>query len=302
MSDKDRRYYTTLIAILGAVLVVAFMVVQQGHIANPFCTPNWQCSSWTQCNIAGVQTRTCTDANSCGSTTNKPVESQSCTPQTAAQIVSPIVGHLFSINGQTYDYDPSVPYITNNDVQQLRQNALGTIVTYSSYADFYNQYHYRCFDLKNEGTQAFTTAQSATTGTSSRDQMLNFRSLAIDAIRREENCQLAINMFTNVQLTPVDYLMYNIDTLTQELNNNFKISQSDENIEYTNYNSVAGNYNRNIKSCNSAYQVIGTDGLCYNVCSTPNLYCPSGSTCMSSTCYACLPGFTLTQNLNCIQT
>lgn len=42
------------------------------------CTQNWQCTSWGVCSN-GVQTRTCTDANNCGITANKPVVSQSCT-------------------------------------------------------------------------------------------------------------------------------------------------------------------------------------------------------------------------------
>ncbi len=41
------------------------------------CSPNWVCSSWSQCS-GGLQTRTCTDSNSCGTTTGKPAESQSC--------------------------------------------------------------------------------------------------------------------------------------------------------------------------------------------------------------------------------
>jgi len=42
------------------------------------CTPNWQCSSWSAC-VSSIQTRTCVDINSCGVTTGKPTESQSCT-------------------------------------------------------------------------------------------------------------------------------------------------------------------------------------------------------------------------------
>ena len=42
------------------------------------CTPIWQCSSWSSCS-GSTQTRTCTDSNSCGVSTDKPSESQSCT-------------------------------------------------------------------------------------------------------------------------------------------------------------------------------------------------------------------------------
>lgn len=42
------------------------------------CTEAWSCTGWSAC-AGGTQTRTCTDLNSCGTTTNKPTESQSCT-------------------------------------------------------------------------------------------------------------------------------------------------------------------------------------------------------------------------------
>jgi len=42
------------------------------------CTESWGCTSWSTCS-GGSQTRTCTDSNACGTTTNKPAESQSCT-------------------------------------------------------------------------------------------------------------------------------------------------------------------------------------------------------------------------------
>jgi PGF-pre-PGF domain-containing protein len=44
---------------------------------QPACTESWSCTDWSTC-IDNQQTRTCTDANSCGTTADKPVESQSC--------------------------------------------------------------------------------------------------------------------------------------------------------------------------------------------------------------------------------
>lgn len=44
------------------------------------CTENWSCGNWSSC-LNGQQTRTCTDANSCGTTTKKPATTQSCTCQ-----------------------------------------------------------------------------------------------------------------------------------------------------------------------------------------------------------------------------
>ena len=42
------------------------------------CTESWTCNDWSTC-TSSPQTRTCTDANVCGTTTSKPVESQTCT-------------------------------------------------------------------------------------------------------------------------------------------------------------------------------------------------------------------------------
>jgi len=41
------------------------------------CFEDWSCSSWSVC-VDSLQTRTCSDANSCGTELNKPEESQVC--------------------------------------------------------------------------------------------------------------------------------------------------------------------------------------------------------------------------------
>lgn len=41
------------------------------------CTEDWSCTEYSAC-VGGVQTRTCTDANACGTEDNKPTESQAC--------------------------------------------------------------------------------------------------------------------------------------------------------------------------------------------------------------------------------
>jgi subtilisin family serine protease len=41
------------------------------------CTPSWQCSAWTSCNL-GKKTRTCIDRENCGSNSNKPSETIDC--------------------------------------------------------------------------------------------------------------------------------------------------------------------------------------------------------------------------------
>jgi hypothetical protein len=42
------------------------------------CTPNWNVGAWSSC-AGGTQTRTVTDSNNCGVTTNKPSTTQTCT-------------------------------------------------------------------------------------------------------------------------------------------------------------------------------------------------------------------------------
>lgn len=41
------------------------------------CITLWQCGSWSAC-VSGIQTKTCTDLNNCGTTDGKPLTSQSC--------------------------------------------------------------------------------------------------------------------------------------------------------------------------------------------------------------------------------
>ena len=50
-----------------------------GGGGGPSCTPDWQCTEWSKCSIAGTQTRICTDNKNCRTTAGKPVKSQSCT-------------------------------------------------------------------------------------------------------------------------------------------------------------------------------------------------------------------------------
>ncbi len=42
------------------------------------CSENWSCSDWVAC-LGGQQGRACTDSNNCGTTNNKPAETQACT-------------------------------------------------------------------------------------------------------------------------------------------------------------------------------------------------------------------------------
>jgi len=55
---------------------LSYFAVNGEEAAAP-CVENWSCTDWSVC-VEGIQTRTCTDLNDCGTNVNKPVESQSC--------------------------------------------------------------------------------------------------------------------------------------------------------------------------------------------------------------------------------
>jgi hypothetical protein len=54
-----------------------------GQAIPPPCSENWRCSEWSVCPAYEIQTRVCSDLNSCGTTTQKPDEKRRCiyTPQ-----------------------------------------------------------------------------------------------------------------------------------------------------------------------------------------------------------------------------
>ena len=59
------------------------------------CVPKWNCTEWSECvcepgETAGIQTRTCYDANGCHLTYNKPEEEQSCECALVPEEVMPV--------------------------------------------------------------------------------------------------------------------------------------------------------------------------------------------------------------------
>ena len=58
--------------------------VSRFNVTIEYCIENWSCMDWSACE-GGVQTRTCTDLNNCGTEESKPPESQLCT-------VEPVTG------------------------------------------------------------------------------------------------------------------------------------------------------------------------------------------------------------------
>src|SRR3989344_503869 len=62
------------------VLMLGFFIIFLGSISQTSsadCTPNWQCSAWSDC-IDNSQIKNCYDINLCGISDGKPVERQTC--------------------------------------------------------------------------------------------------------------------------------------------------------------------------------------------------------------------------------
>jgi hypothetical protein len=72
----------TLIVALVALALLLGCTAARNSTETPTCEENWVCDGWTTCSN-GLQTRICTDSNSCETTLNQPVTSQSCTKETA---------------------------------------------------------------------------------------------------------------------------------------------------------------------------------------------------------------------------
>ena len=80
-------------------------------IEEPPCTEDWSCTEWLPeiCPVEEIQTRTCTDANECGTTVDKPAESQSC------EYVPPVTGQTVifrtDVEDDNYRFDAAGSWI-----------------------------------------------------------------------------------------------------------------------------------------------------------------------------------------------
>ena len=87
---KQKQWYKrwwaiTLFIFIGIIIIGSFFGDKNTQNSSKLsdeniCTPNWQCTEWSECSQTGTQTRTCSDSINCGILTGKPKESQSCTP------------------------------------------------------------------------------------------------------------------------------------------------------------------------------------------------------------------------------
>jgi hypothetical protein len=86
--EKRRFVHEFALVLLLAAAIVAIAAYSNlnpnsltGFVVGPTgeqCGGNWTCGDWTTC-TEGNQTRTCTDANNCGTQNGIPAESQTCT-------------------------------------------------------------------------------------------------------------------------------------------------------------------------------------------------------------------------------
>ncbi|MCK4553058.1 hypothetical protein KAT80_02550, partial [Candidatus Pacearchaeota archaeon] len=80
------------------VLFLISFVVAENNDTNETCTENWDCTNWSTC-INNEQTRTCIDLNDCGTTEDKPEESQTCVIEETDQEKCENVGGIWKLFG-----------------------------------------------------------------------------------------------------------------------------------------------------------------------------------------------------------
>jgi hypothetical protein len=68
-------YQGTLVSTEPNAPVITLQTTESGGESG--CQESWTCGSWGSC-VDGTQSRTCTDANACGTVVSKPAEAQAC--------------------------------------------------------------------------------------------------------------------------------------------------------------------------------------------------------------------------------
>ncbi len=81
LKKLDIHVSKKILMFIGIILIPALFIygfsTSEFETKNP-CTPNWNCSEWSTCNIEGEQTRTCLDLNQCNPTNIQKTETQNC--------------------------------------------------------------------------------------------------------------------------------------------------------------------------------------------------------------------------------
>jgi len=123
--------------------------------ADLVCSESWTCGSWSTCSNS-LQTRTCTDANSCGSTAQKPAVSQSCTAPVCSESWSCGSWSTCSNSQQTRsctDANNCGTTVSKPSAQQTCQNQCQESWSCADWSACQNGQQTRgCTDLNNCGT------------------------------------------------------------------------------------------------------------------------------------------------------
>jgi PGF-pre-PGF domain-containing protein len=75
--NSEEIFYRAEFSGLSYFAIAGYKVGEAPTGAAIACIENWSCTEWSAC-VANQQTRTCTDANNCGTTADKPAESREC--------------------------------------------------------------------------------------------------------------------------------------------------------------------------------------------------------------------------------
>jgi len=87
---------------------------QQGaYTSSPACTESWSCGAWSAC-VNDSQSRSCTDANACGTVANRPPLTQSCT---APDTTAPTVSLVAPTNGATVSGTVAISASASDDIE-----------------------------------------------------------------------------------------------------------------------------------------------------------------------------------------
>ncbi|MFA5047424.1 MAG: chitobiase/beta-hexosaminidase C-terminal domain-containing protein [Patescibacteria group bacterium] len=101
------------------------------------CVENWTCGNWSTCSIS-TQTRTCTDANSCGTVVNRPALSQGCSP----------TGAVLNINAA-------------KEIRDIYPTAIGGVEAFNRSADLWTIYDFsKDNNLKNMSWRSYVSDES----------------------------------------------------------------------------------------------------------------------------------------------
>ncbi len=60
-------------------------------LSYQYCIENWDCSNWSECNENNSKSRICNDLNECGTSINKPEETENCTYSSESNETEPVI-------------------------------------------------------------------------------------------------------------------------------------------------------------------------------------------------------------------